>query len=100
MHSYSFKASPKDTDYQRICRENHQARFLVVRSEGAPVLTFVRCYSPEHYEMRKAGVRPSGRIDVPPQEPVDGREGRTYIIFEGDFTKLLAPKVTTTVEVH
>jgi len=101
MQSYSFKATPKETDYVRICRENHQARFLVVRTEGAPALTFVRCYSPEHYELRKGGSRPSGKIDVPPVKDVpDNDRSRTYIIFEGDRSKELAPKITTTVEAY
>ncbi len=99
--SYTFKATLKDTSYQRICRENHQARFIVVRSDGMPPLTFVRGYSEQHYEIqRQTGARPTSRIEVPPQEPVDGRTGRTWLIFEGDFSKELAPKVVTTVEVY
>jgi hypothetical protein len=98
--SYTFVASPADTDYQRICRENHQARFLVVKSEGVPALTFVRVYGLEYCELRRIGSRPSGRIDVPPKEPGEGRNGQTWVIFEGDYSKELAPKVRTTVEVY
>ena len=98
--SYTFVASAKETDYQRICRENHQARFLVVKSEGVPALTFVRSYSQEHYALRKLGFRSVGRVEVPPVEPVDGRQGHSWVIFEGSFVKELAPKVRTTVEVY
>ena len=94
--SYTFRASPKDTDYQRICRENPNARFIVVKSEGMAPLTFVRCYYHEHETLRRLGHHPTGRIDVPPE----GRPGRTWLIFEGDFSKELAPEVQTTVEVH
>lgn len=100
--TYTFKASPADTDYVRICRENHQARFIVVKSEGIDPLTFVRIYSREHYMLRKAGSRPSGRTDVRPVHvpPADGRSGQTWVIFEGDYSKELSPKVRTTVEVY
>jgi hypothetical protein len=101
MKSYTFKATPKDTDYQRICRENHQARFLVVRSEGIEPITFVHARSAEHLELLKSlSTRALGRIVVPPKAPVDGRTGQTWLIFEGDFSKELAPKVLTTVEVY
>lgn len=97
--SYTFKATTRDTDYVRICRENHQARFLVVRSEGIAPLTFVRLHSQEHYEMRKL-LRARGCIYVPPVEPAGGRQGRTWVIFDGDYSKALEPKVVTTVEVY
>jgi hypothetical protein len=101
MKSYTFKATPKDTDYQRICRENHQARFLVVRSEGMPAITFVRLASDEHCELHRVqGALPGGRVEVPPLEHVEGRTGQTWLVFEGDFSKELAPKVLTTVEVY
>lgn len=99
--TYTFKAAAQDTDYVRICRENHQARFIVVKSEGVPPITFVRAYSDAHYEIRRqTGARPVGRLEVPPLEPVNGRTGQSWVIFEGDFSKELAPKVRTTVEVY
>lgn len=98
--SYTFRARAKDTDYVRICRENHQARFLVVKTENVGPITFVRCYSGEHAQLRREGLAATARIDVPPLEYTDGRIGRTWVIFEGDQSKVLAPKVTTTVEVY
>lgn len=98
--SYTFVASAADTDYQRICRENHQARFLIVKSESCVgPITFVRMDSQEHYDLRRAGQCAVGRIDVPPKEPREDR-GRQWLLFEGDHSKLLAPKVRTTVEVY
>lgn len=98
--SYSFKATPRDTDYVRICRENHQARFVVVKTEGIGSLTFVPLYWQEHYKLVLEKLRPTARINVPPKEQVPGRIGREWVIFEGDQSKLLAPKVQTVVEVY
>lgn len=98
--TYTFKATPADTDYVRICRENHQARFIVVKSEGVGPLTFVRAYSREHSDLRRAGFEASARIDVPPVQATPDRVGRVYVIFDGDQSKWLAPKSTVTVEAY
>lgn len=98
--SYTFKAKAQDTDYVRICRENHQARFLVIKSEKVQPLTLVRAYSAEHYELRRVGTSraPSGKVEVPSQDLQ--RAVDTWIIFDGDLSSALAPKLLTTVEVY
>jgi hypothetical protein len=98
--TYTFKATPRDTDYVRICRENHQARFIVVKTEGAEPLTFVRLYSSEHSQLRCEGLLASARIDVPPNPLTPGRAGRTYVIYDGDHSAHLAPAVRTIVEAY
>jgi|SRR5688572_2151983 len=98
---YTFKATPRDTDFVRICRENHQARFIVVKSEGGQTpLTFIRIHSSEHVELRNAALTATARIEVPPVKATPDRAGRVYLIFDGDHSKLLEPKVLTTVEAY
>ncbi len=96
--SYTFKATLKETDFVRICRENHQARFIVVKTEGVPTLTFVRAYNGEYLTLRAAGQMATARIDVSPSNP--DCCGRAWLIFGGDQSQVLAPKVVTTVEAY
>ncbi len=96
--SYTFKATAQATDYVRICRENHQARFLVIKSEGVQTLTLVRRYSPEYYKLSRVGTSPTGKVEVPSQDPQRGVA--TWIIFDGDLSSVLQPKLITTVEVY
>lgn len=97
ISTYSFNATLQETDFVRICRENHQARFIIVRTEGVPVLTFVRAYSNEESVLRLEGLRPASKVSVP---PLERRQPRTWLIFESDLTRKLAPKVETKVEAY
>lgn len=93
MESYKFKATAKATDYVRICRENPEARLLVVKSEGLLPLTFVRAGSAEHFALRKrTSAFPRGRVLV--------TSSTTYLIFDGDLSEELEPKILTVVEAH
>ena len=98
--SYTFKATLKDTDFVRICRENHQARFIVVNTAGVGPLTFVQAHSSAYYELRTLGQFATARIDVAPLAPAIERMPRIWLVFEGDQSSVLAPRVVTMVEAY
>lgn len=92
-HAYTFVASPEATDYARICKENPEARVLVVKTEKVPPLTFVRMYSSEDYSLRLHGIKPTGKVEA---GPIAG----TWAIFDGDLHAKALPLMRTTVETY
>lgn len=89
--TYSFRATPQDTDYVRICKENHQARIIVVKSEKLPPITLVRQYSAENNRLRALGLVPTAKVDT---------LTRSYLLFEGDVHAKALPLITTCVETY